>query len=216
MDSNQTNVNPNPAADAANSKPVKTGPTALSIVALIFSFICAPVGFILSIIDLFRKHGRKKFLSVIALVLSTIFGLVGGLIVLYLVIVMAPQVAKYTEQSYVSSDMQLCNSVRTALVTCMMDPAVITDPNPGIPAEGEWIYVEDIDPNTAFGKDFEEMMGMKATDVEDMIQSSYMGDKAKGMRFRIENSYTIYVEIQYSDSTGQMGKGDLAIPISVQ
>ena len=66
MDTNQTNI----------EAPVKTGPTWLSITSLVFAFLCPPVGFILSIIDLIRKHGRKKFLSVIALIVSCVIGLV--------------------------------------------------------------------------------------------------------------------------------------------
>lgn len=42
-----------------------------------------------------------------------------------LVGVMAPQLIKYIEKSNVSSDTQLCDSVRTAITTAMMDPAVI-------------------------------------------------------------------------------------------
>ena len=39
-----------------------------------------------------------------------------------LVGVMAPQLIKYIEKTNVSSDIQLCDSVRTALTTAIMDP----------------------------------------------------------------------------------------------
>lgn|GEM_PF-2515650 len=204
MDSNQTNF----------EEPVKTGPTGLSITSLVFAFICPPVGFILSIIDLIRKHGRKKFLSVIALVASCLIGLV-GLIVAILAAIMFPSFAKYNERSNVASDMQLCDSVKSAIMTSMMDPAVINSDNAGIPAENQWIYVEDIDTGTDFGHTFEELMGAKTYEIEKMmIKSSYMGDKASGMRFMISSGNTVIVEIENSDSTGNKGKDYNSSPIS--
>lgn len=42
-----------------------------------------------------------------------------------LVGVMAPQLIKYIEKTNISSDTQLCDSVRTALTTAAMDPDVV-------------------------------------------------------------------------------------------
>ena len=42
-----------------------------------------------------------------------------------LVGVMAPQLIKYIEKTNVSSDTQLCDSIRTALTTATMDPDVV-------------------------------------------------------------------------------------------
>lgn len=205
MDSNQTNF----------EEPVKTGPTGLSITSLVFAFLCPPVGFILSIIDLIRKHGRKKFLSVIALIVSCVIGLVAIVVAVILFGVMAPQVAKYTEKSNVASDMQLCDSVKYAITTSMLDPAVINSDNAGIPAEDQWIYVEDIDTSTDFGHNFEELMGAKPYEIEQMmIKSSYMGTKANGMRFMITGANTVIVEIENSDSTGNKGRDYSNSPIS--
>lgn len=53
-----------------------------------------------------------------------------------LVGVMAPQLIKYIEKSNVSSDTQLCDSVRTAITTAMMDPAVINNPSYTAPTSG--------------------------------------------------------------------------------
>ena len=44
-----------------------------------------------------------------------------------LVGVMAPQLIKYIEKANVSADTQICDSVRTAITTTMMDPAIVTD-----------------------------------------------------------------------------------------
>jgi type IV pilus assembly protein PilA len=50
-----------------------------------------------------------------------------------LVGVMAPQLIKYIEKTNVSSDVQLCDTVREAIQTAMMDPSVINSSNPGLP-----------------------------------------------------------------------------------
>ena len=42
------------------TQPVKKGPSGLSIAALVFSIFIAPVGFILALVDLFKKNGRNK------------------------------------------------------------------------------------------------------------------------------------------------------------
>ena len=44
-----------------------------------------------------------------------------------LVGVMAPQLIKYIEKTNISSDAQLCDSVRTALTTAARDPALVKD-----------------------------------------------------------------------------------------
>ncbi len=44
-----------------------------------------------------------------------------------LVGVMAPQLIKYIEKANVSADTQICDSVRTAVQTTVMDPAIVTD-----------------------------------------------------------------------------------------
>ena len=53
-----------------------------------------------------------------------------------LVGVMAPQLIKYIEKTNVSSDVQLCDTVREAVQTAMMDPSVIAASNNGIPGAG--------------------------------------------------------------------------------
>ncbi len=44
-----------------------------------------------------------------------------------LVGVMAPQLIKYIEKANVSADTQVCDAVRTAVQTTIMDPAIVTD-----------------------------------------------------------------------------------------
>ena len=56
-----------------------------------------------------------------------------------LVGVMAPQLIKYIEKTNVSSDVQLCDTIREAVQTAMMDPSVIMASNNGIPSAGQTI-----------------------------------------------------------------------------
>ena len=53
-----------------------------------------------------------------------------------LVGVMAPQLIKYIEKSKISADTQLCDTIRTAITTAVMDPAVVSDTTITIPTSG--------------------------------------------------------------------------------
>lgn len=53
-----------------------------------------------------------------------------------LVGVLAPQLLRYVERTRVSADTQVADSVKTAISTAMMDPAVINAVTPGIPVAG--------------------------------------------------------------------------------
>ena len=54
-----------------------------------------------------------------------------------LVGVMAPQLIKYIEKTNVSSDTQVADSVRSAVTTAMLDPAVIQDDTYKFPTSGD-------------------------------------------------------------------------------
>lgn len=49
-----------------------------------------------------------------------------------LVGVMAPQLIKYIEKTNIASDTQLCDSVRTALLTTLSDPALLMSDDPQV------------------------------------------------------------------------------------
>lgn len=181
---------------------VKGKPSGLSIAAFILAFLVSPVAVILSIIDLVKKNGKKKGLSIAALIigiLGTIVGLISAIVLLFLAGTLGSQAAKYTEKTNISYDTQLCDTVRTAILTSCLDPSVVTDPNAGIPEEGVWIDVADINTNTAFGKTFSELMGMKPAEIESHIKSKYNGKKASGMQFKISGN-TVEVRIQNSEN----------------
>ena len=70
--------------------------------------------------------GHKGFSLVELIIVIAIMAILVG--------VMAPQLIRYVERTRVSADTQLADSVKTAITTAMMDPAVISAPTPGVPA----------------------------------------------------------------------------------
>ncbi len=203
MDQNQNinpNYNPNYDPNMNNAEPKKAGPSGLSVAALIFAFLLSPVGLILGIVDLVKKDGRTKGLSIAAIITSIVMGFVSLIVCAVLLAIIYPQAAKYEQMSRIASDTQLCASVRTAIITSMLDPEVITGSNPGMPYGDDWIYVEDIDPDTDFGKVFEEYMGSDVDEIEGQIKSTYRGKTANGLQFRIVNGNEVEVRIENSDN----------------
>ena len=209
MDQNQNfsqNYNPDPACNQgdnpymANDVSKKGGPSGLSIAAIILAFVFSPAGLILGFVDLFKKDGRTKGLSIAAIIASIVAGFAGLIVCAVLLAVIYPQAVRYEQKSCISADTQLCDSVRKAIITSMMDPAVVTGSNPGLPSGYDWVYVEDIDPDTDFGRTFEEYIGSDVDEIEDQIKSSYRGKDASGLQFRITNGNDVEVRIENSDN----------------
>lgn len=116
-----------------------------------------------------------------------------------LVGVMAPQLIKYIEKTNVSSDTQLCDSVKTAITTAMMDPAVINTPSNGIPSGGTWADVDAISNTSAFGGAVEEILGVTLSAIDNEIKSAHSG----GVQYNIVNSNSVHVRISGSDANGE-------------
>lgn len=121
-----------------------------------------------------------------------------------LVGVMAPQLIKYIEKTNVSSDTQLCDTVKSAITTAMMDPAVIAAPNNGIPSNTAMSSVTTITTGNPFGDAFYEIVGKSsASDLTGALKSSNENGKVNDIRFAIVGSNSVHVEIPNSDSTGK-------------
>jgi type IV pilus assembly protein PilA len=124
-----------------------------------------------------------------------------------LVGVMAPQLIKYIEKTNVSSDTQLCDSVKTAITTAMMDPAVIADTGAKIPTND---VMKDVKGNLgggSFEKAVEEILGVQDTDLDKQIKSTCNGGKGS-VEFCIAGANSVHVQVKGSDSTGNKGKGN--------
>lgn len=75
-----------------------------------------------------KTIGNKGFSLVELIIVIAIMAILVG--------VLAPQLLRYVERTRVSADTQVADSVKTAVTTAMMDPAVIGATTPGIPAAG--------------------------------------------------------------------------------
>ncbi len=164
--------------DMVNLKTLHKGKGVAATILGIISLIgcLGPISFICGIIAIFvganaRKKSRKQVgttgmvmgiigvaLSVIVTigVLATVAGTAG---------ILAPQVVEYAEQSTASSDMQLCDTVRTAATVCLLDPNVENDQNSrdflSIYGDGTYFDVSVLmNGDTEFSETFMECMGI--------------------------------------------------------
>lgn len=122
-----------------------------------------------------------------------------------LVGVMAPQLIKYIEKTNVSSDTQLCDSVKTAITTAMMDPSVISAASNGIPSNTGMASISTITTGNAFGDAFYEIMGAtnSAGVIAGLKSHSAPGTVVNDIQFAIVGSNAVHVTIPGSDSTGK-------------
>ena len=132
-----------------------------------------------------------------------------------LVGVMAPQLIKYIEKSKVSSDTQLLDTWHTAIVTSMMDPAVLSEDDNSQTqidhfqsAGSSGVWLSSIGGDTAFCRSILSIVGEPETANLQAIannMSTQFRSKAAhangGIIVACEGS-TIYMWIQHSDRTG--------------
>lgn len=119
-----------------------------------------------------------------------------------LVGVMAPQLIKYIEKTNVSSDVQLCDTVREAIQTAMMDPTVINASNSGIPASGTTITVTTgtfSSSGTEFQKAVYEILG---TDNPATQIKSSAKNNSGALTYKV-GSNSVLVYITNSDDSGK-------------
>ena len=118
-----------------------------------------------------------------------------------LVGVMAPQLIKYIEKTNVSSDAQLCDSIRSAVQTSMLDPTVIASSSAGIPSDSSYA-IGDF-PTGACRNNVEEILGTSLNSISSQIKSHVGSSKASGLTVKIENGNNVTVFLATSDATGK-------------
>lgn len=114
--------------------------------------------------------------------------------------VMAPQLIKYIEKTNVSSDTQLADTVKSAITTAMLDPAVITAPGYTQPSSGD-LATCIASSNTEFQTAVEETLGCTATECVAKLKSK----DASGINVIIANANSVHVEITGSHADGKGG-----------
>ena len=124
-----------------------------------------------------------------------------------LVGVMAPQLIKYIEKTNVSSDTQLCDTVKSAVTTAVMDPSVLNDTSSKsviATGSGTWKDVNDLTGVSEFELAVQETLGMDSASIgsiDDKIKSA-KGASAT-IQFNIMGSNSVHVRIPYTDVNGK-------------
>ncbi len=133
-----------------------------------------------------------------------------------LVGVMAPQLIKYIEKTNVSSDTQVCDTVKSAITTSMMDPTVLNDSDAASSindlSDGDWKDLSDIPADNLFGYSVAEVLGVEVdaiSDLNDKLKSWNSGDDP-AVTFAIVSANSVHVRIENSDSRGLKGEEDAA------
>ena len=129
-----------------------------------------------------------------------------------LVGVMAPQLIKYIEKTNVSADTQVADSVKTAITTTIMDPAVMAKDSTNVQAvmnqTGGWASLSAIGGSSGNALTVkggvEEILGWS---VDGTTQLSKFKSSAKtnsgDIRYRMVEGNTVAVAISNSDITGK-------------
>lgn len=126
-----------------------------------------------------------------------------------LVGVMAPQLIKYVEKTNAANDVQVCDSVRSAIQTAMLDPTVVMEVDYTTPTSGT-LSECGASGGEVFEQTVKDILGVD--DLGDMVgqlKSTYEGTRlntvADCIEVQIVNENTVIVYIADSDSTGEKG-----------
>ena len=122
-----------------------------------------------------RKNGKNRGGSLIEIVL-----VVAALA--FLVAVLTPQILEQVEQTKVSADTQLADSVMKAVMLALADPAVVEADEPGLPKPGAVLRLDNADDfSGAFGKAVTEQLGYDSTALMVYAQNGIVSElKSKG------------------------------------
>lgn len=124
-----------------------------------------------------------------------------------LVGVMAPQLIKYIEKTNVSSDAQVCDSIRSAITTAMLDPEVVNAKTPGLPTldtNGKVTAIGEGEFKTAVN----EILGLASTadpsaETNYKFKSHVGSSTASGLTIIIKNGNAVSVYLSTSDPSGK-------------
>ncbi len=124
-----------------------------------------------------------------------------------LVGVMAPQLIKYIEKTNVSSDTQLCDTVKTAVTTAVMDPEVLNQAT-SVTKINTWSSPQALSGITSGATKAEssvlEALGVTSgANANSQLKSS--GAASHGVSFQVVGSNAVHVWIDGTDNSGKKG-----------
>lgn len=165
------------------------------------SFICGIVAIVVGAIA--RKKSRKTT-GTTGMVMGIIGVAISVICILGIVIMMSgilgTQVMDYTQKAKASEDLMLCDTIGAAIVTVMIDPAIVTDEesaefmedycNGGI-FDVEIMFEEE----NEFTKSFRMIMGV---DSYDELLDKVNSKNAESIEFEVDG-YSVYVRIPGTD-----------------
>lgn len=136
-----------------------------------------------------KSMGNKGFSLVELIIVIAIMAILVG--------VMAPQLLKYVERTRVSADTQVADTVRTAIVTAMLDPAVDDGSTPSSMQSPAAITT--IGTSNQFGKLFEEILGDTANNVGLKLKSKAY--KGQPIMYQVTATNQVVVTIDSKDQS---------------
>ena len=147
-----------------------------------------------------KSIGNKGFSLVELIIVIAIMAILIG--------VMAPQLMKYVERSRVSADVQVLDTVRTALMTAALDPAVDSATLPGDVSAQSLSGITAVTGNANHYNNYVlEILGDTTENVNKQLKSK--GYKGQPIKYTInKNNVTVYVE----PAAGSGVSGNLQVP----
>lgn len=125
-----------------------------------------------------KSIGNKGFSLVELIIVIAIMAILIG--------VMAPNLLRYVEKSRVSADTQVADTVRTAIMTAMLDPEV---DSATIPTTADYTDINQIDDTTAAGSFdalVKEILGDEPANIKNQLKSK--GYKGQPILYKIDGS----------------------------
>lgn len=135
-----------------------------------------------------KSIGNKGFSLVELIIVIAIMAILIG--------VMAPQLMKYVERSRVSADTQVADTVRTAIMTAMLDPTVDDGSTPS--AMSAAANITSIDNTKKFGKLVEEILGDSTTSVSKKLKSKAYKDQP--IMYQVTSTNQVVITITSKDT----------------
>lgn len=136
-----------------------------------------------------KSIGNKGFSLVELIIVIAIMAILIG--------VMAPQLMKYVERSRVSADTQVADTVRTAIMTAMLDPAVDDASAPSAmtaPAD-----ISTITGATKFPTLVAEILGDSPSNIAGKLKSKAY--KGSAIKYQVTNTNQVIVTIESKDTS---------------